>query len=129
MRRGFGFAELERQVVQVAVKPVLAWLKGPDDRMTDSAEVLRCMPVLRAVAAPDVSTGLTHSQVHPHVARLQAFLATVAARIDVQDLIEVRALSCHYTRPFHDHCGTGNPAGTCASFGAYPITSSTAHSI
>jgi hypothetical protein len=89
-----GFAELEREVVQVAEIPILTRFEGPDDWMTARTEVFRGMPVLRAVATPYVTAGLAHAQVNPFVACLQAFLATVAARFEIQDLVEVRALRC-----------------------------------
>jgi len=89
-----GFAELEGKVVQVAEIPILTRFKGPDDGMTARTEMFRGMPILRAVATPDVAAALAHAQVHPHVAGFEAFLATVAARFNVQDLVEVRALLC-----------------------------------
>jgi hypothetical protein len=99
MRCRLGFAQFEREVVQVAEIPILTRFEGPDDRMAARAEVLRGMPILRAVAATDVAAALAHSQVHPLVARLQAFLAAVAARFDVENLVEVRALRCQGSLP------------------------------
>jgi hypothetical protein len=95
MRRRLCSAQLEREVVQVAEIPILARFEGPDDRVPTNLEVLRGMPILRAVAAPDMAAGLAHSQVHPRVSRLQTFLATIAARFDIQDLVEVLALFRH----------------------------------
>src|SRR6266481_4401384 len=68
--------EHERDFVDVAPRPVLAGLGGLHDRMPDGAKVCARVSVRRAVATPDVATALTHTQVQPSPADLQAVLAT-----------------------------------------------------
>jgi hypothetical protein len=96
MRRWFGSADLQDKVVYIAVEPVFARLERADDRMKARAEMLGGVLVLGAVAASDVSAGLAHSQVHPGVAHLQAFLTTIAARYDIVNVIKVSASRRHY---------------------------------
>jgi hypothetical protein len=45
--------------------------------------VLRGVPVDRRVAAADVSAAETKPQVNPFVTHLKAFLASIAARLDL----------------------------------------------
>src|SRR4029079_1177597 len=42
-------------------------------------------------AAPDMAAGETQAQVHPGVAHLQALFAAVGPRLDVADLMQMRA--------------------------------------
>src|SRR5205807_9821824 len=74
-RPAWGLVDLEHDVVEVAIHPVLSWLERLDDRMTGRTEVLGRMLILRRVAAPDVTAHLAKPKVHPGVPHLQTFLA------------------------------------------------------
>ena len=62
----------------VAPAPRLAGFVRAHHRMAGRVEMPGRMPVLRAVAAADVAAGEAQAQVHPRVARLQAFRAALA---------------------------------------------------
>jgi hypothetical protein len=51
--------------------------------------------VLRRVAATDVAADQAQPQVNPGIARLQAVLATVRARLDLANLIDMQTLRRH----------------------------------
>jgi hypothetical protein len=68
------------------------------DWVVHRTEVFRRVPVLRRVAAADVTARPAEAQVDPLVADLQAVLAAVGARLDVADLGEVRA-GVHFPKP------------------------------
>src|SRR4051812_26636115 len=71
--------QFERLFIDVAPAPAFARLERSDDRMLRRMEMLGGVLVLGVVAAADVATGPAKAQVHPGVAHLQAFLATVGA--------------------------------------------------
>ena len=50
------------------------------------------VPVLRVVAAADVTARFAEAQVYPRVQALQTFFASDDARRHVSNLVEVRAL-------------------------------------
>jgi hypothetical protein len=70
-----------KRVVRITVQPMLAGLRGSDDRMTTRTRVLACVPVWRAVAAERNSAFLAGPQMHPVVADLDAFFAFAALRV------------------------------------------------
>jgi hypothetical protein len=92
-------AQLEEELIRVAPEPVLSGLERSDYRMAACTVVLGGVRVLGAVAASNMATGLAHSKVHPGVTELKAFLASVAARLDVSHLAEMPALLCHSFPP------------------------------
>lgn len=55
--------------------------------------------IFGGIATSNVSTTKTHAQVDPGIARLQTFLATLGARVDLLYLVDVRAI-CHNSLPF-----------------------------
>src|SRR5215207_2442316 len=87
--------EQEREVVDVAVPPVLAGLVGLDDGVASGTEVAGGVTVGGVVAAADVTAGHAHAQVHPLAADAQAVLAALAARRHVGDLVEMAAGLVH----------------------------------
>src|SRR5262245_61049249 len=89
MRRG---RRLEADPIDVAPVPALAGLERADDRVLRRAVVPRRVLVLRVVAAADVSAGHAETQMHPHVACLEALLASIRGlRLDAADRPEVAA--------------------------------------
>lgn len=58
-------------------------------------EMLGCMPILRRVAATDVSALQTHAQMNPLVAYLDAFLTFMLVCPAYSDLVEMRTLIRH----------------------------------
>jgi hypothetical protein len=59
-------------------------------------KMLRGVLVLRTVAAADVAALQAHAQVYPGIVGLEAFFATVGARLHVADLVQVRAFCRHH---------------------------------
>ena len=84
--------EAEHHLVLVAPAPVLALLRGADDRMPDLRCVLAGVLVLRGIAATHVPAGQADAQVDPAVARAEAVLAAFHGlrRLD-GDLVEMGA--------------------------------------
>src|SRR5947209_3526855 len=96
-RRSF---ELEADVVQVAVVPILARFVGADDRVPGAAEVRSRVLARRVVAAPDVAALLAHAQMHPVPAAGGGALdAPGPGGRDVADLIQVGAVLVHSGLP------------------------------
>src|SRR5579872_5757289 len=60
--------QLEGDVVEVAVVPILARFEGPDDGVTHGMEMGGGVPSRRVVAAADAGTGLAHTEMDPVVA-------------------------------------------------------------
>src|SRR6476469_3506852 len=89
--------EDERDFVDVAPRPVLARLGGLHDRMADGAKVRARVTVRRAVATADVAAALTHAQVQPPPADLQAVFAAGnrVRQLEHLDRVEVGAGSAH----------------------------------
>jgi hypothetical protein len=52
-------------------------------------EMLPCVPMRRGVAAADVTAGQAQAQMHPPRANSQAILATIGARDDVVDHVQM----------------------------------------
>jgi MarR family len=73
----------EREVVDVAVPPVLSRLIGLDEGVVGAVEVGGGVPVTGVVTAADVAAGHAHPQVDPPAADAQAVFAAVAARCDL----------------------------------------------
>jgi hypothetical protein len=91
-RRRGSVLELEDNVVEVAVVPVLARFEGADQGVAVAAEMGGGVSAGRVVATSDVGTGLTDPQVNPVVtASGQAVLATCGGRRTVDYLVEVGA--------------------------------------
>ena len=63
-----------------------------NERVRAAVIVFAGMPVLRVVAAADVTAHQTQPQLDPRVAHLQTLFAAVCAGRHVVDLIEVRAI-------------------------------------
>jgi hypothetical protein len=78
---------LEKQIVNVAITPIFARLEGFDDRVIRRMKMLCRVPVFRRIAAADVPARLAKAQVNPKIARFQAILAPVRARLDIFDFV------------------------------------------
>jgi hypothetical protein len=65
----------ERDVVDVAVGPVLARLQRCDDRVPAVLDVLGGVTVGRGITAGDVATAAAYAQMHPPTSDCQAVLA------------------------------------------------------
>lgn len=87
--------QLEGEVVDVAVVPVLTGLVGLDQRMVRLPDVRSGVPIRRRVAAADVSALGAPAEVDPTGAHEQAFDAPVAARRDRLDVVEMGAVVRH----------------------------------
>src|SRR4029079_16404315 len=81
----------EREVVDVTEQPVLTGFERLDDRMARLVKVPGCLRHRGVVAAAYVTAFHATAEVHPAGAVAQTFHASVAARSDVGDLIEVCA--------------------------------------
>ncbi len=90
-RRGARSGRRERHLVDVAPAPALPRLIRLDHRVPGGVEVLRRMPLRRAVAAADVAAGEAEAEVHPSSADTQAVLAARSARRHVADRVEMSA--------------------------------------
>src|SRR5262249_60943704 len=86
---------LHEHLIHIAPTPVFARLEGLDDGMLDLMKMLGGMPILRRIAAPDVSAFQAQAQMHPGIAHLQAFLAAFAAGSDFLDLFQMSTVFCH----------------------------------
>jgi hypothetical protein len=73
----------QKHFIHVTPSPVLSRLKRLHDGMLSLMKVFGCVLVLGRIAAADVAADEALSQVDPGIARLQAFLAALAARLDV----------------------------------------------
>src|ERR1700730_7132826 len=76
-------------LVDIAPAPIFSRLEGLDDRMPAVVEMLPRVPMLRGVTAADVTAGQTQAQMHPPRANPQAILATIGARNDIADHVQV----------------------------------------
>ena len=72
--------KLEEELVRVTPSPVLIRLEGLHDRVIGRVEMLGGMLILRIVAAADMTTDETDTQMHPGVSDSQAILASIRAR-------------------------------------------------
>jgi hypothetical protein len=88
-------SKIEEELVDVTPPPVLTRLEGLNDGMIGRVEMLGGMLILRIVAAADMSTDETDTQMHPGVPHFQALLAAIGARGDLSYLVKVMTLSCH----------------------------------
>src|SRR5579872_2961282 len=90
-----------KHFVYITPSPVLPRLKRLHDRMLGLMKVFGRVFVLGRIAAADVTADEALSQVDPPIARLQAFLAALAARLDVANLFYVltRCLFVRHASP------------------------------
>jgi hypothetical protein len=79
--------EVQLELIDVAPTPVFTRLKRPHDRViTMVMEVLGCVLPNRGIATAYMSAFQAQAQVHPGLAYLQAFFATVGStRRDIAD--------------------------------------------
>src|SRR5207253_976624 len=87
--------DLEAEVVDVAVPPVLARLVGLDDRVVLVVEMGGGVAMRRVVTAADVTARHAHAQVHPPAADAEAVLAPVARGRDIRHLVQMAAVLVH----------------------------------
>ena len=85
---GFCFSSdrFKECIVNVAVAPFFARLKGFDDRMLCLMKVLSGVLVLRAIAAAHVPADFTETKMNPSIASLQTVFAPACARRDIARL-------------------------------------------
>src|SRR5438309_479583 len=86
---------LDYDLVDVAPAPVLTGLERLDDGVAGSMEMFGSVCVLRGVAAANVPANKTLAQVYPAISNFQAILATISARRNFSNLVEVRTIRCH----------------------------------
>jgi hypothetical protein len=84
-----GTEHFESSFVDVAIRPVLAWLVGADDGVMRSFEVPRGMSPGRVVAAANVAARQAEPEMNPDTAILQTFHTSLPARRDA-----VRSMLC-----------------------------------
>ena len=77
--------QVEQHFVHIAPAPTFGRIVAFDDRMGAGMKMLGRVPVGRIVAAADMTAGPADSQMQPHGADFQAFLAAQRARRDVAD--------------------------------------------
>jgi hypothetical protein len=87
--------KLEEELVDVTPPPDLSRLEGLHERMVGRVEMLCSMLVLGIVAAADMTADETDTQMHPGITYFQALLATIRARCDLSDLVEMTTLYYH----------------------------------
>jgi hypothetical protein len=63
--------------------------------MLHSVKMLGSMLILRRIAATHLPANHAQPQMHPSIANLQAFLATLGMRLHILNLIHVRTLPRH----------------------------------
>jgi hypothetical protein len=63
--------------------------------MIGRVEMFGGMLILRIVAATDMSTDETDTQVHPGITHFQALLAAIGARCDLSYLVKMTTGLCH----------------------------------
>ena len=73
-------SQLVVSAVRIAPGPRLTALEGRDYRMRRLVEMLECVPVFRILAASDVATGKTYTELVPGCSDRETALATVRAR-------------------------------------------------
>src|SRR5262249_39643585 len=105
-RRG----NLEGEVVHVAPVPVLTRFERLDDRVGGLVKVACRVSAGRVVATADVSALGAAAQVNPMTAGAEALDTAVAARRDVEDLIQV-GTSLGHAPGVADPSGGWVPAG------------------
>jgi hypothetical protein len=86
---------LHHDFIDVAPHPILTRLERTYHRVLGGVKVLRGVLILRGVAAADVPAGQAKTQMNPAIAGFQAFFATLGARRDFVDLLQMSA-SCHW---------------------------------
>jgi hypothetical protein len=90
---------VQLDLIDIAPAPVLARLERPDNRMTDLVKMRGRVLVGGAVAAADVTAGHAEPEVNPRAAHPQAVLASVGARFDLVNLVEMAANFNHTNQP------------------------------
>jgi hypothetical protein len=95
------FSKIEKELVKVTPAPVFSWLEGLNDGMLGGVEMFGGMLILRIVAAADMTTDETDTQMHPGITYFQAILAAIGAGGDLTYLVKMTTLFCHCARfPF-----------------------------
>ena len=83
---------LTEGIVDVAIEPVFANLRGRNNWMVTRASVLARMAVRRRIAAEGAPARLAGAQMHPAVAGLHTFFAFVTAwSLDAADRVDMSA--------------------------------------
>jgi hypothetical protein len=87
--------KLEEELVDVTPAPVFPWLEGLNNGM------LGGVLVLGIVAAADMTTDETDTQMHPGIPDFQTILTAICTRGDLSYLVKMTTLFCHCARfPF-----------------------------
>lgn len=87
-----------RNFIDVTPAPIFAWLDGTNDGMTGRVIVLGCVPVLRGIAASDMTANEAQPEVDPRVAGLHAIFADMTSGLEVARLSDMAAV-CHRLGP------------------------------
>jgi hypothetical protein len=85
----FPVPRIEHQLVDVTPAPFFARLERFHNRVVGRVEMLGRVAILRVVAAADVAADHAEAQVQPPIAQVQALFATITARRDFLDLIDM----------------------------------------
>jgi hypothetical protein len=85
---------LEHNAIDVAPRPILARLNRLHERMVTRVIVLLGMFIFRRIAAANMATGQTHSEMNPIIAGLQTLFAAIRASRDIPSQLKMCA-RCH----------------------------------
>ena len=84
-----GWQPLVILIVDITERPIFAGFKRTDDRMFRRLKVPGGVMIRRTVTAAHVPARLAQAKMDPLAARLQTVLASIRARRDLYDLIDV----------------------------------------
>ncbi len=90
--------KLEEELVDVTPAPVFPWLEGLNNGMIGRVEMLGGVLVLGIVAAADMTTDETDTQMHPGIPDFQTILTAICTRGDLSYLVKMTTLFCHCAR-------------------------------
>ena len=90
--------KFQHNLVDKAPGPVLSRFERTDDRVARCPVVFRSMPVLRLIAAADVTAGSTQPKMYPRVAGEEALLASRGVRAIGHHELAMPALVTHGSR-------------------------------
>jgi hypothetical protein len=85
-------SNIDLYFVDEAPTPVFARLERAHEGVGCRMKMLRGVFVLGGIAAAHVAADQAQAQVNPSVAHSQTLLASICMRLDILDLIQVRAL-------------------------------------
>jgi hypothetical protein len=87
--------KIEHHFVNVTPTPPFRRIIAFDDRVPGCTKMFCSVPIWRLVAATNMATGATNTQMHPGIAQFQAFFASQSTRKNVANSCEMFATYCH----------------------------------